>query len=276
MAGISRGGIAQTAAGNYESLTWGIVHELAFRYGGATVRNRLSRMVARSSWHYLTPEHGWRFKTDEFDRQVEHYRLNSESMLEKYIFPGLKSADRVLEFGCGIGVLGRMVAIRCANYVGVDVSRGAIRAAAHWSRHLPNATFRLNNGFDLGGIKSESVDFIFTHQVIQHLDKIHAYGFFEEFFRVLAPGGRAAIHLPMLDLPAGLESFVQASSALRNRPVYDLPIWQIRFYTAHEANLLLRRAGFEEVKFQEKYIDSYYCHVRKPASALAPSADTNS
>lgn len=264
--GLARGGIPEVARGDYESLRWSRAHEAIFRHGSPALRNRLAKMVARSSWHYVAPPEGSVFGISEFEQRLDGYREHARQFSARKLLPLIHRDDRVLEFGCGIGVFGSSVAAHCRSYLGVDVSRGAIAAATHWSRDQENMSFLVNNGFDLDGVASDSVDFMYSHQTIQHLDKIHAYGFLLEFFRILVPGGTAWLHVPTLDLPLGWDGFVRQYEHLARYRADALPVWHIRHYTASEVRLKAVKVGFEVVDIvsSDPFPDSYYCYLRKP------------
>lgn len=100
--------------------------------------------------------------------------------------------DLALDFGCGAGRLTRALGAHFARVVGVDVSASMIAAARRLNADRPHLEFRENASARIEGVADASVDFVFSHIVLQHIPEALAAGYVEEFFRVLAPGGVAA------------------------------------------------------------------------------------
>ncbi len=100
--------------------------------------------------------------------------------------------DLALDFGCGAGRLTRALAAHFTHAIGIDVSASMIAAADELNADIDNVEFRENAAPQLQGIADASVDFVFSHIVLQHIPPALAAGYVEEFFRVLAPGGAAA------------------------------------------------------------------------------------
>lgn len=99
-----------------------------------------------------------------------------------------------LEIGCGIGRIARWMAQDFGQYIGVDVSPEMVRRASEYG--VPKATFRAASGGELSGIADESVDFVFSFAVFQHVpDKGAILNYFSETARVLRPGGIFRLHM---------------------------------------------------------------------------------
>ena len=109
-----------------------------------------------------------------------------------YVTPFLKKMSynprekTALEIGCGVGRIARWMSQDFAQYIGVDVSPEMIRKAS--SYNLPRAQFQAVSGGDLAGVPSESVDFVWSFAVFQHVpDKRAIFNYFQEAARVLRP-----------------------------------------------------------------------------------------
>lgn len=108
----------------------------------------------------------------------------------------LKPADHVVEIGCGVGRLTRVVAERVASVVAVDVSKDMLEIAQRENAALSNVRWMLGDGESLAGIDDASADAVVSHVVFQHIpDPAITLGYVREVGRVLRPGGVAALHL---------------------------------------------------------------------------------
>ena len=96
---------------------------------------------------------------------------------------------RVLEIGCGVGRMTRMLARVFGQVTGVDVSEEMIEQARRALVDSPNVELVTGNGLTLDELPSNAFDFAFSFIVFQHvpsLDVIRSYC--KEVFRVLKPG----------------------------------------------------------------------------------------
>ncbi|HZR92993.1 MAG TPA: class I SAM-dependent methyltransferase [Gaiellaceae bacterium] len=103
-----------------------------------------------------------------------------------------------VEVGCGPGRMTGLLADRFDRVVAVDVSpvmldraRRAVRAG--------NVDFRLVSGRRLDAVEDGVADVLVCYLVLQHLPGAGVVrSHLQEFARVLAPGGRAFVQLPVL------------------------------------------------------------------------------
>ena len=101
-----------------------------------------------------------------------------------------------LDFGCGIGRLTQALARRFGHVIGVDVSPSMI-AVAREVNHYPNiADYVCNAHPDLRDLPSQSVDFIYSNIVLQHVVPELSIEYLHEFFRLLKPEGILVFQLP--------------------------------------------------------------------------------
>jgi SAM-dependent methyltransferase len=109
-------------------------------------------------------------------------------------------AGRFLDFGCGVGRITRALIRRFASGVGVDVSETMIALAAQYSAaDQARAELVINIADGLPMIDDRSVDFVYSHIVLQHVPPELQPRFIAEFLRILKPGGIAAFQLPTAD-----------------------------------------------------------------------------
>ena len=102
---------------------------------------------------------------------------------------------RVLDFGCGVGILGNYVL--STDYVGVDLDRESVEIAA---RNHAGHRFMLESELDI----SEQFDTIVSLAVIEHI--ADPVALLRRFKRLLNPGGHIVLTTPnpMLDAVHGL------------------------------------------------------------------------
>jgi ubiquinone/menaquinone biosynthesis C-methylase UbiE len=97
---------------------------------------------------------------------------------------------RMLEIGCGVGRMTRMLARIFGGVTGVDVADEMIKQARQNTADLDNVELLVGDGCTLSGLADASYDFAFSFIVFQH---IPAYSVMQsycaEVFRVLKPGG---------------------------------------------------------------------------------------
>jgi SAM-dependent methyltransferase len=74
--------------------------------------------------------------------------------------------------------------------VAFDISAEMLRHAQALNPQAPNIAWTLGNGADLGSVGDQSVDFVFSYIVLQHLPAPEfALRYIREMLRVLKPGG---------------------------------------------------------------------------------------
>ena len=142
---------------------------------------------------------------DHFDRQAKtgswsnlyavtngktyHFHVRRQRVLE--LLPS--RLGRVVDVGCGPGVMVDAVLERGGSFDGIDLSAEMIQAARERCVENDRVHFRTGDAEKLD-IKSESVDQVICMAVIEYLstpDKLLA-----EIVRVLRPGGVALITVP--------------------------------------------------------------------------------
>jgi ubiquinone/menaquinone biosynthesis C-methylase UbiE len=148
-------------------------------------------------WAVLTEPSGQygRWDRDAFFRTGadEISRVMEEA--DKLAHPRQKGV--ALDFGCGVGRLTRALAQSFEKNYGVDISHAMIIKARELNQDLSNCTFIVNNSADLSIFPSETVDFIYTARVLQHLpNQALIERYVSEFARVLKPGGLMVFQIP--------------------------------------------------------------------------------
>lgn len=104
--------------------------------------------------------------------------------------------DDIVEIGCGVGRITRVLAERGRAVRALDVSRRMLELAREHNGHLDNVEWILGDGMSLAPIETESADVCHSHVVFQHVpDPATTLGYVREIGRVLRPGGWAAFQV---------------------------------------------------------------------------------
>ena len=129
---------------------------------------------------------------DEMRQWLDH---TVESILET-------GPERVLELGCGLGLILFRVAPHCVEYRGTDLSQAALDNLRRQLDALPEeqasrlASVRLErrDADDLSGIPDGHFDTVVLNSVAQYLPSVeHLLRVLEQAVRVLRPGGRVFV-----------------------------------------------------------------------------------
>lgn len=97
---------------------------------------------------------------------------------------------QALEIGCGPGRLLKPMSRHFGRIYGVDVSDEMIRLARERLRDIPNALVEATNGATLSQFPDDSLDFIYSYAVFQHIPSREVVlSYMREAGRVLKPGG---------------------------------------------------------------------------------------
>ncbi len=135
---------------------------------------------------------------------------------------------RVLELGCGTGLLLLRIAPRCELYVGSDFSSTVIQALGRRiaERGLSDVSVRCQGADDLTGIEPGSFDTVIINSVIQHFPTVeYLLRVLECAQEALAPGGRIFVgdvpSLPQLELFSASIELFRADDALSAAELKD-------------------------------------------------------
>lgn len=149
----------------------------------AAMDQRLKNEIAhgREIASYAEAAWGWSGKIGRlrWQRRVE--------MLLRGVRPGM----RILEVGCGTGLLTEEIAKRDVRLYSLDISHELLKQAAQRSGNK-DIVFFCSSAYELGFADS-SFDQIIGMSVLHHLDMDRAW---QEFHRILKKGGKVAFSEP--------------------------------------------------------------------------------
>jgi SAM-dependent methyltransferase len=131
---------------------------------------------------------------------LERFWAQGESdlhvLLEAAGLSSLPARADVVEIGCGVGRLTRVLARDAASVRALDVSPRMISLAREHNPGLPNVEWIAGDGATLAGVDSASADACVSHVVFQHIaDPAVTLGYVREMGRVLRPGGIAVFQV---------------------------------------------------------------------------------
>ncbi|API57980.1 hypothetical protein BSL82_00560 [Tardibacter chloracetimidivorans] len=127
------------------------------------------------------------------DMSMEEFWHSGDTQFRDRIapyLPGNTEVKTALEIGCGPGRLVRPLAGVFGQVIGVDISSDVLKVAKKELADLPNVSLVKSGGADLWGVESNSVDFLMSFDVFQHMptQKVQE-AYLNEARRVLKPGG---------------------------------------------------------------------------------------
>lgn len=112
-----------------------------------------------------------------------------------FIDPYVSSDVDIIEVGCGGGRFTQYLTdARTLHLVEYNEKMFDIIRYEFPAKTLNKITFIHSQGSDFNGVKSESMDRVFTFDVFVHLELDLIEGYISEMKRVLKPGGYAIIH----------------------------------------------------------------------------------
>jgi SAM-dependent methyltransferase len=152
------------------------------------MRHDWDERARKDAFHYIA---SWRRDWDP-----ESFFQSGEEDYQRFVAPVFSrlhwqpEGKFALELGCGAGRMTRSFAQRFSRVIAFDISSEMLRLAQVLSPDLPNVDWILGNGTDLSGVAKQSVDFVFSYIVLQHMPAADlALRYVREMLRTLKPQG---------------------------------------------------------------------------------------
>lgn len=180
--------------------------------------------------------------------------------------------DDVVEIGCGVGRLTRVLAGRARSVRALDVSPRMLQLAGSYNPDLDNVTWLEGDGTTLAEIADSSAEVCISYITFQHIpDPRITLGYIAEIGRVLRPGGWAAFQIsndPGVHAPRGLRERARTRTlglARRGPRGQDHPAWLGSAVRLDDLREVAAANGMEVTRVIGQ--GTQYCQVRlgKPA-----------
>ena len=157
--------------------------------------------------------------------------------------------QRVLEIGCGTGLLLFRLAPHCVHYHGTDLSKTALDALRQQLSGTQNVTLTEQTADDFTGIDEQAFDTVILNSVVQYFPSVDYFvRVLEGAFKCLKPGGSVFLgdlrSLPLLKI---LHTSVEVHTSPASLPVSELQR-RVQKRIAQEKELVLDPALFTLLK----------------------------
>ncbi len=160
---------------------------------------------------------------------------------------GVDRHDIILEIGCGIGRVGKVLSRECLHWIGTDISGEMLKHAARRLRDRSNVTFVELSTVGLGEFYDNTLDVVYCTVVFMHLLEWDRYRYVQEAYRTLRPGGRIFVDNVPHDTEHGWQVFTESAAyTLASRPAH-ISMTSSR----EELRTFLTKAGFEKVEIHD-------------------------
>jgi SAM-dependent methyltransferase len=168
------------------------------------------------------------------DREWGTDRL--DHALEAYYVPAARGA-RVVELGPGSGRLTRHLIGVVEHLTLLDLSDLVCKWIDEYLRGHDNYEVHRIAGAEAPMVATASVNAVFAHGVMEHLDPDQIYWFFREFHRILVPGGRVVFNFDNATSRGGIDHLAESSG----------PLWRsvFRFHAPAAIKALADASGFD-------------------------------
>ncbi len=113
----------------------------------------------------------------------------------------LTNYNTVVDFGCGVGRISRAFYPFFKKIIGIDASETMINKANEINKaYSDKIEFILNKNSHLDCLPNNSISFIYSTIVLQHIPKSESLNFISEFIKKLEKGGVLIFQIPIKDV----------------------------------------------------------------------------
>lgn len=174
---------------------------------------------------------------EAFDQSGRH----TVALLDRFV--GVHPTDVILEIGCGVGRVGKILSGQCSKWIGTDISGRMLQYAAQRLTGLNNIELVELATVGLQEIADSSVDLVYCTVVFMHLYEWDRFKYVHEALRVLKPGGRCFFDNVDLMSAHGWKVFMDGFAfSVEHRPAH-LSMTS----TGEELQTYAQRAGFANI-----------------------------
>jgi len=156
---------------------------------------------------------------------------------------GIKDGMRLLDVGCGSGMLAALVAKEnpTVDITGIDGNMAAVAFCREQWKALSNCAFAQGRIDELGAFAGGSIDGIAFLEVIEHITEQQAMQVMEGFYRILRAGGVLVVSTPNRKSVWPLLEWIMDFFRLAPRLKGDQ---HEKLYSGDELSAMARSAGF--------------------------------
>ncbi|MFD8726337.1 class I SAM-dependent methyltransferase [Streptomyces sp. NPDC059629] len=214
--------------------------------------------------------------TDTWNTIADWYaeRLRTGSAMHEFsrdilldCLPVELSGQRILDIGCGEGIITRTLAARGARVMGIDPSPRMIEHAQAAERNLPTgALYAVDDGCTLATVATDSVDWVTAGLSLNNVPDLDAA--LTAAQRVLSPGGRLAFTIPHPCFEAPHATWTDAAQGRPRRVVGN---YEDEGFWRSENPQGVRRAGNQHRKLST-YLTALIAHGFLLEATAEPTA----
>lgn len=195
----------------------------------------------------LLPEYG---SMDRKAVRLAEYERNRESRSKIYrsiLKPMLPGGMRVMDYGCGPGLLARAIATDAEQVYGVDISAGVL-ACARVLNPAPNLLYVQATERGMAQIPDAGLDAVVSFALVQHLTDQTLRGILARCHQKLRSGGRLIFHVSLGGEHRLTEAQWAGDRSAVGRVLYSSAL---HCFSRNQASLenLVRECGFTIASF---------------------------
>ena len=153
----------------------------------------MTQSSARRVGDAIAIDGGYQYKALTEGNAVQRFwHRNKQIVIDRYLPP--RETDRVIDVGCGSGVISSFLATSGASVIGIDANESAIEFA---QRHFLSQNLKFRRGLVEEAFSEDEIfDKIYCLELIEHLQYEQGLGLLKTFRRFLVPDGSVLLTTP--------------------------------------------------------------------------------